>query len=37
MASEAANAARGLIGRVSEAESRPPVTFDEIARYAYVD
>ncbi len=27
--------ARGLIGRVSEPETRPPVTFDEIARYAY--
>ena len=37
MASEAVRAARELIGRMSEPESRPPGTFDEIARYAYVD
>ena len=35
MASEAAQAARELIGRTTELESRPPITFDEIARYAY--
>ena len=35
MASEAAKAARELIGRVTEPESRPPITFDEVARYAY--
>ena len=35
MASEAANAARELIGRVSEPESRPPVRHEEILRYAY--
>ncbi len=35
MASEAAQAARELIGRVTEPESRPPITFDEVARYAY--
>ncbi len=35
MESEMTQAARHLIGRVSEPESRPPVTVDEIARYAY--
>ena len=35
MASEAVKAARGLIGRTSEPESRPPVRYEEILRYAY--
>ena len=35
MASEAVKAARGLIGRSSEPESRPPVLHEEILRYAY--
>ena len=35
MASEAAQAAREMIGRTTEPETRPPVTLDEILRYAY--
>ncbi len=35
MTGEALQAARELLGRTSEPESRPPITFDEIARYAY--
>ena len=35
MASEAVKAARGLIGRSSEPESRPHVRHEEILRYAY--
>ncbi len=35
MTSTALQAARELMGRVSEAETRPPVTREEIARYAY--
>ena len=35
MTSEALKAARELLGRTSEPETRPPITFDEIARYAY--
>jgi len=35
MTSEALLAARELLGRMSEPETRPPITFDEIARYAY--
>ena len=35
MTSKVLQAARELLGRTSEPETRPPITFDEIARYAY--